>query len=81
MPPYEELDLKLGGLLALNLHEFSNDVEEINDMVRYTVAACPSKPISRRVHSPRIAWEEADQRQRTLKARMRTVIQVVVMVA
>lgn len=34
MPPYEDLNLKLGGLLALNLHEFSNDVEEICDQVR-----------------------------------------------
>jgi hypothetical protein len=34
VPPYEDLNLKLGGLLALNLHEFSNDVEEICDQVR-----------------------------------------------
>jgi len=31
VPPYEDTHLKLGGLLALNLHEFSNDVEEICD--------------------------------------------------
>eukprot|EP00904_Undaria_pinnatifida_P003126 jgi/Undpi1/12814/HiC_scaffold_7.g02481.m1 len=31
VPPYEDPDLKLGGLLALNLHEFSSDVEEIAD--------------------------------------------------
>ncbi|CAM9266952.1 unnamed protein product [Chrysoparadoxa australica] len=30
-PPYEDPDLKLGQLLALNLHEFSGDVEEICD--------------------------------------------------
>ncbi|CAM9328435.1 unnamed protein product, partial [Hapterophycus canaliculatus] len=31
VPPYEDPQLKLGGLLALNLHEFSSDVEEIAD--------------------------------------------------
>ena len=31
VPPYEDQQLKLGGLLALNLHEFSSDVEEICD--------------------------------------------------
>eukprot|EP00903_Cladosiphon_okamuranus_P015249 g14093.t1 len=31
IPPYEDPQLKLGGLLALNLHEFSSDVEEIAD--------------------------------------------------
>lgn len=35
VPPYEDPDLKLGGLLALNLHEFSSDVEEIADQVSY----------------------------------------------
>jgi len=30
-PPPEDPDLKLAGLLALNLHEFSNEVEEITD--------------------------------------------------
>lgn len=33
VPPYEDPQLKLGGLLALNLHEFSSDVEEIADQV------------------------------------------------
>lgn len=33
VPPYEDPELKLGGLLALNLHEFSSDVEEIADQV------------------------------------------------
>lgn len=33
VPPYEDTELKLGGLLALNLHEFSSDVEEIADQV------------------------------------------------
>lgn len=33
VPPYEDPELKLGGLLALNLHEFSGDVEEIADQV------------------------------------------------
>lgn len=33
VPPYEDPKLKLGGLLALNLHEFSSDVEEIADQV------------------------------------------------
>lgn len=32
-PPYDDPNLKLGGLLALNLHEFSSDVEEIADQV------------------------------------------------
>ncbi|CAN0458284.1 unnamed protein product, partial [Ectocarpus sp. 12 AP-2014] len=31
VPPYQDPQLKLGGLLALNLHEFSSDVEEIAD--------------------------------------------------
>jgi len=30
-PPYEDDQLLLGGILALNLHEFSNEVEEICD--------------------------------------------------
>lgn len=30
-PPYEDENLLLGGILNLNLHEFSNDVEEICD--------------------------------------------------
>lgn len=31
VPPYEDEDLQLGGLLSLNLHEFNADVEEICD--------------------------------------------------
>ena len=31
VPPHEDEDLQLGGLLALNLHEFNTDVEEICD--------------------------------------------------
>ena len=31
MPPHEDEDLQLGGLLSLNLHEFNTDVEEICD--------------------------------------------------
>lgn len=34
VPPYQDPQLKLGGLLALNLHEFSSDVEEIADQVQ-----------------------------------------------
>lgn len=34
IPPYEDPNLKLGGLLDLNLHDFSGDVEEIADQVR-----------------------------------------------
>lgn len=30
-PPYEDKQLLLGGILALNLHEFTGDVEEICD--------------------------------------------------
>lgn len=30
-PPYEDPELLVGGILALNLHEFTNDVEEICD--------------------------------------------------
>ena len=35
VPPYDDPNLKLEGLLALNLHEFSGDVEEIADQVRW----------------------------------------------
>lgn len=52
VPPYEDPELKLGGLLALNLHEFSSDVEEIADQVSnlfiivdfpfYTTTALPA---------------------------------------
>ena len=31
VPPHEDEDLQLGGLLSLNLHEFNTDVEEICD--------------------------------------------------
>ena len=31
VPPYEDEDMQLGGLLALNLHEFQESVEEICD--------------------------------------------------
>jgi dynein heavy chain, axonemal len=31
VPPYEDPELRLGGLLALNLHDFGNEVEEICD--------------------------------------------------
>lgn len=39
VPPYQDPHLKLGGLLALNLHEFSSDVEEIADQVQYNLVA------------------------------------------
>lgn len=31
VPPYEDEDMQLGGLLALNLHEYNESVEEISD--------------------------------------------------
>lgn len=48
VPPYEDPQLKLGGLLALNLHEFSSDVEEIADQVRFH--SCCKEPRFRRLY-------------------------------
>lgn len=31
VPPYADKNLIMGGILALNLHEYANDVEEICD--------------------------------------------------
>ena len=59
VPPHEDEDLQLGGLLSLNLHEFNTDVEEICDQAtkEEKIEARAPRPFhfihTRRVHQRR----------------------------